>query len=98
MFFVALSVAQRKKKGAAISPESAEIMAKLGIGVLSILQREWDGTVAEIERDNAFVKGAFRIPPFCKRGDFTLSAEVCECCVVRFKQQRRLNSKRQQGH
>ena len=43
--------------GAAISPESAEIMAKLGIGVLSILQREWDGTVAEIERYNAFYRG-----------------------------------------
>src|SRR5262249_25172097 len=43
--------------GAAISPESAEIMAKLGIGVLSILQREWDATVAEIERYNAFYRG-----------------------------------------
>lgn len=43
--------------GAAISPESAEIMAKLGIGVLSILQRDWDGTVAEIERYNSFYRG-----------------------------------------
>ena len=43
--------------GAAISPESAEIMAKLGIGVLSILQRDWDATVAEIERYNAFYRG-----------------------------------------
>jgi alkanesulfonate monooxygenase SsuD/methylene tetrahydromethanopterin reductase-like flavin-dependent oxidoreductase (luciferase family) len=42
--------------GAAISPESAEIMAKLGIGVLSILQRDWDGTVAEIERYNGFYR------------------------------------------
>lgn len=43
--------------GAAISPESAEIMAGLGIGVLAILQREWDATVAEIERYNAFYRG-----------------------------------------
>jgi alkanesulfonate monooxygenase SsuD/methylene tetrahydromethanopterin reductase-like flavin-dependent oxidoreductase (luciferase family) len=43
--------------GAAISPESAEIMARLGIGVLSILQRDWDGTVAEIERYNGFYRG-----------------------------------------
>ncbi len=52
--------------GAAISPESAEIMAKLGIGVLSILQREWDATVAEIERYNAFYRdltGQQPIPP-----------------------------------
>ena len=43
--------------GAAISPESAEIMARLGIGVLSILQRDWGATVAEIERYNAFYRG-----------------------------------------
>ena len=43
--------------GAAISPESAEIMARLGIGVLAILQREWDATVAEIERYNGFYRG-----------------------------------------
>src|SRR5437773_1038542 len=52
--------------GAAISPESAEIMAKLGIGVLSILQRDWDSTVAEIERYNAFYRdltGQQPIPP-----------------------------------
>src|SRR2546427_9145941 len=32
-------------------------MAGLGIGVLAILQREWDATVAEIERYNAFYRG-----------------------------------------
>jgi alkanesulfonate monooxygenase SsuD/methylene tetrahydromethanopterin reductase-like flavin-dependent oxidoreductase (luciferase family) len=45
--------------GAAISPESTEIMARLGIGVLSILQRDWDSTVAEIQRYDAF----YRIRP-----------------------------------
>ena len=52
--------------GAAISPESAEIMAKLGLGVLAILQRDWDGTVAEIERYNGFyrdVVGQEPVPP-----------------------------------
>jgi len=42
--------------GAAISPESAEIMARLGIGVLSILQGDWDSTVAEIQRYGGFYR------------------------------------------
>ena len=42
--------------GAAISPESAEIMAQLGIGVLAILQRDWDSTAAEIQRYEAFYR------------------------------------------
>jgi alkanesulfonate monooxygenase SsuD/methylene tetrahydromethanopterin reductase-like flavin-dependent oxidoreductase (luciferase family) len=52
--------------GAAISPESAEIMARLGIGVLSILQRDWDSTVAEIQRYNGFYRqltGREPVPP-----------------------------------
>ncbi len=42
--------------GATISPESVEVMAKLGIGMLAILQRDWDSTVAEIERYNTFYR------------------------------------------
>jgi alkanesulfonate monooxygenase SsuD/methylene tetrahydromethanopterin reductase-like flavin-dependent oxidoreductase (luciferase family) len=42
--------------GAAISPESAEIMARQGIGVLCILQRDWDSTVAEIQRYDGFYR------------------------------------------
>jgi len=52
--------------GAAISPESVEIMARLGIGVLSILQRDWDSTVAEIQRYNGFYRqltGLEPVPP-----------------------------------
>ena len=52
--------------GAAISPESAEIMARLGIGVLSILQRDWDSTVAEIQRYDGFYRqltGREPVPP-----------------------------------
>src|SRR5437867_13353172 len=50
--------------GAAISPESAEIMAGLGLGVLAILQREWDATVDEIERCIAFCRGLVGQEPF----------------------------------
>jgi alkanesulfonate monooxygenase SsuD/methylene tetrahydromethanopterin reductase-like flavin-dependent oxidoreductase (luciferase family) len=52
--------------GATISPESAEVMAKLGIGILAILQRDWDSTAAEIERYNAFYRDLMArepIPP-----------------------------------
>jgi alkanesulfonate monooxygenase SsuD/methylene tetrahydromethanopterin reductase-like flavin-dependent oxidoreductase (luciferase family) len=34
---------------AAVSPESARIMAKLGIGLLIIAQKPWDKTLAELE-------------------------------------------------
>src|SRR5258708_39780007 len=52
--------------GATISPESVEVMAKLGIGMLAILQRDWDSTVAEIERYNSFYRnllGREAMPP-----------------------------------
>jgi alkanesulfonate monooxygenase SsuD/methylene tetrahydromethanopterin reductase-like flavin-dependent oxidoreductase (luciferase family) len=51
--------------GAAVSPESAEIMAKLGFGVLIIPQRDWDTTAAELERYNAIYRsfGKEPIPP-----------------------------------
>ncbi len=52
--------------GAAISPESAEIMARLGIGVLAILQRDWDSTAAEIQRYDAIYRqlnGREPVPP-----------------------------------
>src|SRR6266851_1789117 len=53
-------------RGAAISPESVEVMARLGIGMLAILQRDWDSTVAEIERYNTFYRnlmGQEAMPP-----------------------------------
>ena len=52
--------------GATISPESVEVMARLGIGMLAILQRDWDSTVAEIERYSAFyrdLRGHEPMPP-----------------------------------
>lgn len=51
--------------GAAVSPESAEIMAKLGFGVLIIPQRDWETTAAELERYNQIYRsfGKEPIPP-----------------------------------
>ena len=51
--------------GAAVSPETAEIMAKLGFGVLIIPQRDWDTTASELERYNAIYRslGKEPIPP-----------------------------------
>jgi len=51
--------------GAAVSPESAEIMAKLGFGVLIIPQREWDSTAAELDRYNQIYRslGKEPLPP-----------------------------------
>src|SRR5262249_59491 len=51
--------------GAAISPESAEIMAKLGLGVLIVPQRDWDTTAAELQRYKQIYRsfGKEPIPP-----------------------------------
>jgi alkanesulfonate monooxygenase SsuD/methylene tetrahydromethanopterin reductase-like flavin-dependent oxidoreductase (luciferase family) len=51
--------------GAAVSPESAEIMAKLGFGVLIIPQRDWDSTSTELARYNSIYRslGKEPIPP-----------------------------------
>jgi alkanesulfonate monooxygenase SsuD/methylene tetrahydromethanopterin reductase-like flavin-dependent oxidoreductase (luciferase family) len=51
--------------GAAVSPESAEIMANLGLGVLIVPQRDWDTTASELERYNTIYRslGKEPIPP-----------------------------------
>ncbi len=41
---------------AAVSPESARIMAKLGIGLLIIAQKPWETTVAEVENYRAIYR------------------------------------------
>ena len=40
----------------AVSPESARIMARLGIGVMIIAQKPWDKTVAELEEYRAIYR------------------------------------------
>lgn len=41
---------ERRFYASAVSPESAEIMAKLGFGVLIIPQNEWNQTAADVQR------------------------------------------------
>lgn len=41
---------------AAVSPESARIMAKLGIGILIIAQKPWESTVAELNNYRAIYR------------------------------------------
>lgn len=48
--------------GAAISPESAEMMARLGFGVLVIPQRDWDTTAEELDRYNAICRNLGQEP------------------------------------
>lgn len=45
-----ISHPEQRLYASSVSPESAEIMAKLGIGVLIVPQRDWDTTVADVER------------------------------------------------
>ena len=48
--------------GAAVSPESAELMAQLGFGCLIIPQRDWDSTALELERSQAVHRRLGREP------------------------------------
>ncbi|HRD76844.1 MAG TPA: LLM class flavin-dependent oxidoreductase [Hyphomicrobiaceae bacterium] len=41
---------------AAVSPESAKIMARLGVGLLVIAQKPWDKTIAELEAYRALYR------------------------------------------
>jgi len=41
---------ERRFYASAVSPESAEIMAKLGFGMLMIMQNEWPKAAADIHR------------------------------------------------
>lgn len=46
----AVSHPENRFYASSVSPESAEIMAKLGLGVLIITQRSWDDTAADYQR------------------------------------------------
>src|SRR5262249_12169686 len=45
-----ISHPERRFYASSVSPESAEIMAKLGFGVLIVMQNEWPVAAADIER------------------------------------------------
>ncbi|MBI3801172.1 MAG: LLM class flavin-dependent oxidoreductase [Deltaproteobacteria bacterium] len=48
-----LSHPEKRLYASSVSPESAEIMAKLGIGVLIVPQKDWETTVADVQRYRA---------------------------------------------
>jgi alkanesulfonate monooxygenase SsuD/methylene tetrahydromethanopterin reductase-like flavin-dependent oxidoreductase (luciferase family) len=45
-----ISHPERRFHASAVSPDSAEIMAKLGFGVLMVMQNEWSKAAADIDR------------------------------------------------
>src|SRR5712691_5429573 len=53
---------ERRFYASSVSPESAEIMAKLGIGVLIVPQRDWDTTVVDVERYRATARATGHTP------------------------------------
>jgi len=61
----AISHPENRFYASSVSPESAEIMAKLGLGVLIIAQRSWEDTAADYRRycDNALASGHTPRPP-----------------------------------
>lgn len=61
----AISHPENRFYASSVSPESAEIMAKLGLGVLIIAQRSWEDTAADYRRycDNALASGYQPRPP-----------------------------------
>ena len=60
-----ISHPERRFYASAVSPESAEIMAKLGFGVLVVMQNEWPAAAADIQRyrDTATSVGHTPRPP-----------------------------------
>lgn len=61
----AISHPENRFYASSISPESAEIMAKMGFGVLIVAQRSWDDTAADYHRycDAALASGHTPRPP-----------------------------------
>lgn len=61
----AISHPENRFYASSISPESAEIMAKMGFGVLIVAQRSWDDTAADYRRycDAAMANGHTPKPP-----------------------------------
>ncbi len=62
-----ISHPERRLYASSISPESSEIMARLGFGVLIVPQRDWDTSRADIERyrATALAVGHSPRPPIC---------------------------------
>src|SRR2546429_4171544 len=54
----AISHPENRFYASSVSPESAEIMAKLGLGVLIIAQRSWDDTATDYQRYCEIAQGS----------------------------------------
>jgi len=57
-----ISHPERRFYASAVSPESAEIMAKLGFGVLVIMQNEWPKAAQDIQRYQELSRGVGHTP------------------------------------
>src|SRR5438034_7430013 len=57
-----ISHPERRFYASSVSPESAEIMAKLGFGVLVIMQNEWAKAAQDIERYRELARGVGHTP------------------------------------
>jgi alkanesulfonate monooxygenase SsuD/methylene tetrahydromethanopterin reductase-like flavin-dependent oxidoreductase (luciferase family) len=57
-----ISHPERRFYASSVSPESAEIMARLGFGVLVIMQNEWPAAAADIERYRELAAGVGHTP------------------------------------
>jgi alkanesulfonate monooxygenase SsuD/methylene tetrahydromethanopterin reductase-like flavin-dependent oxidoreductase (luciferase family) len=57
-----ISHPERRFYASSVSPESAEIMAKLGFGVLVIMQNEWPVAAADIERYRELARSVGHTP------------------------------------
>jgi len=57
-----ISHPERRFYASSVSPESAEIMAKLGFGVLVIMQNEWPAAAADIDRYRAIAQSVGHTP------------------------------------
>jgi alkanesulfonate monooxygenase SsuD/methylene tetrahydromethanopterin reductase-like flavin-dependent oxidoreductase (luciferase family) len=57
-----ISHPERRFYASSVSPESAEIMAKLGFGVLVIMQNEWPVAAADIDRYRDLARGMGHTP------------------------------------
>ena len=57
-----MSHPERRFYASSVSPESAEIMAKLGFGMLVIMQNEWPKAAADIDRYKEIARGVGHEP------------------------------------
>ena len=58
-----MSHPERRFYASSVSPESAEIMAKLGFGMMVIMQNEWTKAAADIESYRAIASSVGHAPP-----------------------------------